>query len=83
MKKIQQNAVGFGATDVHPREEDLINSDLVVFPVAITGISPIINLPRIQNGQLRLTGDVLSRMGTSKNPHLPPETAPANATITR
>ena len=22
-------------------------------------------------------------MGTSKNPHLPPETAPANATITR
>lgn len=62
MKKIQQNAVGFGATDVHPREEDLINSDLVVFPVAITGISPIINLPRIQNGQLRLTGDVLSRI---------------------
>lgn len=62
MKKIQQNAVGFGATDVHPREEDLINGDLIVFPVAITGISPIINLPKIQNGQLRLTGEVLSRI---------------------
>ena len=62
MKKIQQNAVGFGATDVYPREEDLINGDLVVFPIAITGISPIINLPRIQNGQLRLTGEVLSRI---------------------
>lgn len=62
MKKILQQAVGFGATDVHPREKDLIDGGLVVFPVAITGISPIINVPKVQNGQLRLTGDVLSRI---------------------
>lgn len=62
MKKILQQAVGFGATDVHPREKDLIDGGLVVFPVAITGISPIINIPKVQNGQLRLTGEVLSRI---------------------
>ena len=52
-------------------------------PVAITGISPIVNLPKLPNAQLRLTGEVLSRifMGeitrwnaadiTALNPDLP------------
>lgn len=62
MKKIQQQAVGFGATDVYPTEKDLIDHGLIALPVAITGISPIVNLPKIQGTQLRLTGDVLSRI---------------------
>lgn len=62
MKKIQQQAVGFGATDVHPSDQDLIDHGLIALPVAITGISPIVNLPKLQNGQLRLTGEVLSRI---------------------
>lgn len=62
MKKIQQQAVGFGATDVYPTEKDLIDHGLIALPVAITGISPIVNLPKLQNAQLRLTGDVLSRI---------------------
>ena len=56
MKKIQQQAVGFGATDVHPAEKDLMEHGLLALPVAITGISPIINVPKVQNIQLRLTG---------------------------
>ena len=62
MKKIQQQAVGFGATDVHPPDKDLIEHGLIALPVAITGISPIVNLPKVQNAQLRLTGEVLSRI---------------------
>ena len=62
MKKIQQQAVGFGATDVHPSDKDLIEHGLIALPVAITGISPIVNLPKVQNAQLRLTGEVLSRI---------------------
>ena len=62
MKKIQQQAVGFGATDVHPPDKDLIEHGLVALPVAITGISPVVNLPQIQNTQLRLTGEVLGRI---------------------
>ena len=62
MKKIQQQAVGFGATDVYPAEKDLLEHGLLALPVAITGISPIVNLPKVQNTQLRLTGEVLSRI---------------------
>ncbi|PUA96235.1 phosphate ABC transporter substrate-binding protein (PhoT family) [Acidovorax sp. 107] len=62
MKKIQQQAVGFGATDVYPADKDLIEQGLLALPVAITGISPIVNLPKVQNAQLRLTGEVLSRI---------------------
>lgn len=62
MKKIQQQAVGFGATDVYPAEKELMEHGLLALPVAITGISPIVNLPKVQNTQLRLTGEVLSRI---------------------
>lgn len=62
MKKIQQQAVGFGATDVYPPDKDLIEHGLLALPVAITGISPIVNLPKVHNTQLRLTGEVLSRI---------------------
>ena len=62
MKKIQQQAVGFGATDVYPAEKDLLEHGLLALPVAITGISPIVNLPKVPNTQLRLTGEVLSRI---------------------
>lgn len=62
MKKIQQQAVGFGATDVYPTDKELMEHGLLALPVAITGISPIVNLPKLQNTQLRLTGEVLSRI---------------------
>ena len=62
MKRIQQQAVGFGATDVYPPEKELTEKGLIVLPVAITGISPIINLPKVHDAQLRLTGEVLSRI---------------------
>lgn len=62
MKKIQQRAVGFGATDVHPPDKELIEHGLIALPVAITGISPVVNLPRLKDGQLRLTGEVLARL---------------------
>ncbi|MFN3437130.1 MAG: phosphate ABC transporter substrate-binding protein PstS [Acidovorax sp.] len=62
MKKIQQQAVGFGATDVYPSEKDLIDNGLIALPVAITGISPVVNLPKVKSAQLRLTGEVLSQI---------------------
>ena len=62
MKKIQEQAVGFGATDVYPPEKELLEKGLIALPVAITGIAPVVNLPKITSGQLRLTGAVLSRI---------------------
>lgn len=62
LRKIRQNEVGFGASDVAPSAKDLAEGGLVTFPVAITGISPVFNLAKISDGQLRLSGDVLGRI---------------------
>jgi phosphate transport system substrate-binding protein len=62
LKKIKAGETGFGASDVAPSESELTADGLVLFPVAITGIVPVVNLPRIADGQLRLTGDVLARI---------------------
>jgi len=62
MRKIGAREVGFGATDVAPAEAELKKSGLAVFPIAITGIAPVVNLPRLGEGQLRLSGPVLARI---------------------
>ena len=62
LKKIRAHETNFGASDVSPSEAELTKDGLVIFPVAITGISPVVNLPKVRDGQLRLTGDVLARI---------------------
>lgn len=62
MRKIGAGEVGFGATDVAPVEAALKKTGLAVFPIAITGIAPVVNLPKIAEGQLRLNGPVLAQI---------------------
>lgn len=62
IKKIRAREAGFGASDVAPSEAELSRDGLIVFPIAITGIAPIVNLPKVGDGQLRLSGEVLVRI---------------------
>ena len=62
MTRIKQRAVDFGASDVAPSEADLARDGLVALPTVVTGAVPVVNLPRIANDQLKLTGDVLARI---------------------
>jgi phosphate transport system substrate-binding protein len=62
VKKIGAREVDFGASDVAPPEAELGKLGLVIFPIAITGIVPVVNLPKIGDGQLHLSGDVLARI---------------------
>jgi phosphate transport system substrate-binding protein len=62
VRKIKAREVGYGATDVAPTRAELDKDGLLVFPIAITGITPVVNLPRIADGQLRLNGTVLARI---------------------
>jgi phosphate transport system substrate-binding protein len=59
LKKIKANEVGFGASDVAPSEQDLIKDQLVLVPTFITGAVPVVNLPKIGSGKLRLSGELL------------------------
>ena len=62
LKRIRAGETGFGASDVAPSEAELARDGLVAFPIAITGIAPVVNLPKIGDGQLRLAGRVLARI---------------------
>ena len=62
LKKIRARETGFGASDVAPSDAELSKEGNVVFPIAITGIAPVVNLPKLADGQLRLVGDVLARI---------------------
>ena len=62
LKKIRASETDFGASDVAPPAAELAKDGLVIFPTAITGIAPVINLPKVADGQLRLSGELLARI---------------------
>jgi phosphate transport system substrate-binding protein len=62
LKKIRAGEAAFGASDIAPSDAELAADQLVAFPIAITGIAPVINLPKVADGQLRLSGEVLAKI---------------------
>ncbi len=62
LKKIRENTTDFGASDVAPPAAELAKSGLVVFPIAITGVAPVVNLPSLADRPLKLDGGVLARI---------------------
>ena len=66
VKKIKANEVAFGASDVPPSEAELVADKLVLVPTFVTGAVPIVNLPKIGAGKLRLSGDTLVAIYSGK-----------------
>jgi len=60
IKQIKASTVAFGATDKPLKPEELEEAGLVQFPTVIGGVVPVVNLPGIANGQLKLTAGVLA-----------------------
>ncbi len=59
IKQIQAKTVDFGASDKPLKPADLDASGLFQFPTVIGGVVPVMNLPGIAPGQVKLTGAVL------------------------
>ncbi len=59
IRQIKGKTVDFGATDMPLKDEELEKDGLMQFPTVIGGVVPIINIPGIQPGQIRLTGEAL------------------------
>jgi len=80
--QISRGTVDFGATDAPMTGAELDATGLVQFPVVLGGTVPIVNLPGVAPGQLRLTGKALADIFLGKirkwndpelqqlNPHL-------------
>jgi phosphate transport system substrate-binding protein len=60
IKQIQAKTVDFGASDMPLKPEDLDKSGMMQFPTVIGGIVPVVNLPGLKPGELKLTGAVLA-----------------------
>src|SRR5256884_362206 len=60
IRQIQNKTVDFGASDMPLKPEELDKSGLVQFPTVVGGDVPVVNLPGIKAGEIKLTGPVLA-----------------------
>jgi phosphate transport system substrate-binding protein len=60
IKQIKAKTVDFGASDKPLKVEDLTASGLYQFPTVVGGIVPVVNLPGVAAGQLKLSGPLLA-----------------------
>jgi phosphate transport system substrate-binding protein len=60
IKQINAKTVDFGASD-KPLKPDVLNSSgLFQFPTVVGGVVPVVNIPGIQAGEIKLSGSVLA-----------------------
>jgi phosphate transport system substrate-binding protein len=60
IKQIIANTVDFGASDKPLKPEALAADHLQQFPTVIGGVVPVVNLPGVRAGQIRITGQILA-----------------------
>ena len=66
VSQIKAGTVDFGATDQPLEPKELAEAGLAQFPVVIGGVVPVLNIPGIAPGQLKLTGPLLADIYAGK-----------------
>ena len=59
IRQIRAKTVDFGASDAPLKPDELQKDGLIQFPTVIGGVVPVVNLPGVKPGELKLTGTVL------------------------
>ncbi|QUD89980.1 phosphate ABC transporter substrate-binding protein PstS [Phenylobacterium montanum] len=62
IKQIKAKTVDFGASDKPLKPEELNGAGLFQFPTVVGGVVPVMNLPGLQAGQVKLTGSLLAQI---------------------
>ncbi len=60
IKQIEAKTVDFGASDKPLKPADLSANGLVQFPTVVGGVVPVMNLPGIRPGEVKITGAILA-----------------------
>ncbi|KQP72045.1 phosphate ABC transporter substrate-binding protein PstS [Methylobacterium sp. Leaf112] len=66
IKQIQAKTVDFGATDAPLKGPALEKDGLVQFPTVMGGVVPVVNIPGIEPGKLKLTGEIVADIYAGK-----------------
>ena len=66
IKQITAKIADFGATDMPMKPEELAEKGMIQFPTVIGGVVPVVNLPGVNPGQMKLTGEVLANIFLGK-----------------
>jgi phosphate transport system substrate-binding protein len=69
IKQIKAKTVDFGASDAPLKAEELDSAGLMQFPMVMGGVVPVVNLPGVPHGKMKLSGQVLADifLGKIKN----------------
>ncbi len=62
LAQIRAKTVDFGASDEPLKKEELDKDGMIQFPMTMGAIVPVVNLPDIKPGELKLTGPVLAKI---------------------
>lgn len=60
IRQITANTVDFGATDAPLDKAQLDKTDMIQFPMVMGAIVPVVNIPGVKAGELKLTGALLA-----------------------
>lgn len=66
IKQITNKTVDFGASDKPLTPEALEKAGLIQFPTVVGGVVPVINIPGVATGELRLSGELLANIFLKK-----------------
>lgn len=66
VRQITNRTVDFGASDAPVKPEELKEKGLLQFPAIIGGVVPIVNIPGVGSGQLKLSADLLANIFIGK-----------------
>lgn len=69
IKQVKAGTVDFGASDAPLTKQALDAAGLMQFPMVVGGVVPVINLPGIKPGSLKLTDEVLADVFLGKIKH--------------
>ena len=82
IKQIKAKTVDFGASDAPLKAKELDDAGLMQFPMVMGGVVPVVNVPGIKAGEIKLSGEILADIYLGKikkwndkaiqhdNPHL-------------
>ena len=64
IRHIKERSVDFGASDVPLSNDELAKDKLVQFPVVVSGVVPVVNIPGVKASELKLTAKLIFQIYT-------------------